>query len=175
VDERLEKSVEGAPTGATTAVGAVLLGAGAALGYLLWLVRKASRPRPRRAQICYVDVHRSARLALDKDGNVVNYERRIPIYIRDERRYGIKWIVNNPNRREWRHVHLANMRRDTKKGLKKDIFETGSDRAWIAPDSEQYFYSCILHDAEAGSYAYDIVVDDRVRVDPEIAIIRHGI
>jgi hypothetical protein len=174
VDERLEAAGE-ETSARRVGAAAVLLGAGAALAYLLWLLGKPAKRRARRAEICWIDVDVPARIKLDNDGNVREHQPKIRVDIRHKNlRYGIKWIIHNRDSFSDRGVRLARMRRNSKQGPRHEIFEPGTDGAVIARRSEQFFYSCIQREVEEGSYWYDIEIDDEVKVDPEIAIIRHA-
>jgi hypothetical protein len=165
-------------SGVGVIMAALLLGTAAAMALVLWWRRReedggAGTPPPGES-ICWVDVAKDARVTLDAHGNVRGFERTVPVRIPpgDTRRYGIKWIVNNRHGAVARDVHMGNMRRGSKAGRQEDIFESGSDRAVIAAGREQHFFSCILSDAAEGHYFYDILIDGKIKIDPEIAIIR---
>jgi len=161
-------------------VGALLLGAAGAVVYLLW--RRLGEEDggvgspPPEETTCFVDEVQVGRITLDRNGNVVGHDPKIEIRIPkgDTRRYGVEWRVNNRNGAFRRDVHIANVRRDTKRGARRDIFEPGSDRRVMPARLERSFYSCLLPDVETGRYCYDILIDGALKVDPELAIIRGG-
>jgi hypothetical protein len=172
VDARLEQSNERQLSAATLiGLGTVLVGLGAALTFLLRLAQKGGG-EPEPALQCRVT---RTIIRLKANGNVeaVNSttpgqyrptEVHLPRDPNDLRRFGIQWLVNNARSTSGRWVHIRGV---------DALFEPGQPLgAYIRPGRVEWFASCFRRDVPAGHHEYDIWVDNRLRLDPEIVIIR---
>jgi hypothetical protein len=170
VSEQFGESGQEYSENANARTGAVLIGGGVALAILLWRLLKGRVPRRLGRQKIW-----PVRIVLGGNGKVINYPRVINIHIRpgDERQHVIRWIVGNELGPVLRKVKFGNVRVGSKSGRGIDLFEPGTDEGAIPGWKENSIYSPLLPDVADGSYFYDILVDGKIAIDPEIAIRRY--
>lgn len=178
MDDRFDMGTAGGRSGATLAgVAVILVGFGAALVYLL-----APGAKPRRPPRGGGPRTPTATIVIARDGTVTIDPRRLEVEIDPSdphRRYRVRWIVENRTDKDT-VAAFENFERDDDHVSPLDPTPSGRIRpvparqsvpivAWIAEGAVR---DLIQSSDTEHAYEYDVWVDRRRRIDPEIAIIK---